>query len=91
MIHKYIETVGDDTHQGFVIEHGLHTREVVVSVYDAKTGDDLAFRVNTAVTSLDEVLVDTSFLIIYDPENHRIDFAPGWTPEKDQLKVVVLG
>lgn len=91
MIRKYVETVGDGDSQKFMVEHGLHTREVVVSVYDAKTGEDLAFRVNTAVTSLDEVLVDTSFLIIYDPENHRIDFAPGWTPKKDQLKVVVLG
>lgn len=90
-IRKWSGLAGDGKAQVFRVCHGLATRDVVVSVYDRTHGYERIDNFVLTLVNPHEVTIDTSHQFYYEPDEQKLGVGPGWTPEENQLAVVVVG
>jgi hypothetical protein len=93
-IRKYVEVIGDGESEKFTVTHGLDTMQVMVQLYLTANWEQTHLATITVMTK-NEVVIDTSHILYYDPTNanakERLGYGKGWVTPKDGIKVVVIG
>ena len=96
----YTTSIGDGTYYRFTVEHGLNTRDTLVTVYDKDTGTECL--VNLSKPTTNAVIIDTGYYLGLSTY-HRVGpfklprrkaklmVCPGSIPAPDSLQVVVIG
>lgn len=94
VVRRYVETIGDGASNKFMVTHDLHTMHAMVQLY-LTVNWELTDLATIRLVSLDEVEIDFSHILYYDPTNpdpkERLGYGEGWIPPKDGVRVVVFG